>query len=86
MGVAVLHRTFIKDFKKLPQDTRARLVERKNLFLKDPFNPLLNNHALNGIFAGCRSINISGDIRAVYFDRGTDVVFIHIGTHAQLYE
>ena len=51
------------------------------------FNPLLNNHYLGGEYEGCRSINITGDIRAIfYIKQNSDVVFINIGSHSELYE
>lgn len=44
-----------------------KAVDNKlRLFMDDPFSPLLNNHALQGEVAGLRSINISGDWRALY--------------------
>lgn len=61
--------------------------ERILLFLGNPFHPLLNNHALGGEYAGCRSINITGDCRAIYFVRNNNIyVFIAIGSHSELYE
>ena len=61
-----LHRTFLKDFKKLDSTIRNRFVERKAMFGKDSRNPLLNDHALGGEYVGRRSINITGDYRAIY--------------------
>jgi len=47
-------------------------------------HPLLNNHPLDGIWIGCRSINITGDFRAVYEELGNDnFEFVAIGTHSE---
>jgi len=46
----------------------------------------LNNHPLKGKYADCRSINIGGDLRAVYkYTDENSCVFIKIGTHSELY-
>ena len=83
----LLHRNFKKQYKKLTPSYQRRFKERRNLFLQNPFHPLLNNHALHRPYEGCRSINITGDIRAIYEAVGLDTVhFIALGTHPELYE
>ena len=81
-----LHRKFLKAYIKQPQKIREKFKEKRNLFLKDPFYPLLNNHSLSGGYCGCRSINITGDIRVIFYvKKNGDVVFIDIGSHSELY-
>jgi mRNA-degrading endonuclease YafQ of YafQ-DinJ toxin-antitoxin module len=54
--------------------------------LNNPNHPLLNNHKLQGDIDGYFSINISGDIQAIYEQVDKDLVlFVKIGTHSQLY-
>jgi len=48
-------------------------------------HPLLNNHDVSKVYTGCRSINITGDYRAIFQDEGEIVIFITIGTHSELY-
>lgn len=80
------HKNFNKGYYKLPASTRARCDQRLLLFLKDPFDALLNNHPLQAEFAGYRSINITGNIRALYRNISTDSVqFVKIGTHHELF-
>jgi len=83
----VFHRTFEKQFVKLTPTIQQSFYGRLSLFTQDTHHSLLNNHLLHGKYAGCRSINISGDLRAVYSceDHGS-FLFIAIGTHSQLYE
>ena len=65
---------------------RRRTDERIQFFINDPFYPLLHNHALHHPYAGCRSINMTGDLRAIYEEIGSETVhFIALGTHAELY-
>ena len=80
-----LHRLFLKKFKKVPKPIRSKFVERKNLFLQDRFNPVLNNHSVEKAFPGCRSINVTGDYRAILKEQDGEVIFIRIGTHPELY-
>ncbi|MDD2548360.1 MAG: type II toxin-antitoxin system mRNA interferase toxin, RelE/StbE family [Candidatus Pacebacteria bacterium] len=80
------HKKFKKDFKKLSQKEKDKFEERLNLFLIDEFNPILNNHPLNGVYERYRSINVSGDIRAIYEIESTNIRFITIGNHNNLYK
>ena len=82
----LLHKSFLRQFKKIPQPTRAKFVDRKNLFIKEPFNQLLNNHSVGKAYPGCRSLNVTGDYRAIFQEVSPEsVVFLYIGTHSELY-
>lgn len=80
-----VHKSFVKDLKKQTLQTKKKFIKRRNAFLLDQFDPQLHNHALSGKYAGCRSIDITGDIRAIYYTEEQTVIFIRIGTHSQLY-
>ncbi|MFA5318457.1 MAG: type II toxin-antitoxin system mRNA interferase toxin, RelE/StbE family [Patescibacteria group bacterium] len=79
------HRNFKKKFKKLPLKIQQQFYERLELFLHDKFNKILNNHAVGSVFPNCRSINISGDYRTIFYSQGNAIIFITIGTHSDLY-
>ena len=80
------HRRFIKLFGKLPAKIRDKFLERLDLFQREPFHPLLNNHAVEATYPNWRSINITGDYRALFeVAEGDLVVFMRIGTHSELY-
>ena len=82
-----VHKKFIKGYEKLRSGEKKRFKERRNIFLIDPYNPILNNHALHGKYAGYRSIDITGNIRVIYRFLGRDaVLFADIGTHPKLYK
>lgn len=73
-------------FKKRDAWVQDKFAERLLLFTQNRNHLLLNNHPLDGIWAGCRSINITGDFRAVYEELGNDCFeFVAIGTHSELY-
>lgn len=80
-----LHKNFEKGYKKLSSSQKQKFKERRNLFLQDEFNPALNNHSLKGEYLGCRSINVTGDLRAVYKRDSETVIFVAINSHSNLY-
>ena len=80
------HKRFIKNYSFLDQKIKATFQERLKLFFDNPYHPKLKNHPLKGKWYGYRSINISGDIRAVYkLNYDEEVIFISIGSHSHLY-
>ncbi|MEK7541676.1 MAG: type II toxin-antitoxin system mRNA interferase toxin, RelE/StbE family [Patescibacteria group bacterium] len=82
----VLHRRFKKQYKKLRQAEQRRFKERRDLFLQNPSHPLLENHPLHYEYTGCRSINVGGDLRAIFREVTPNLVlFVRIGTHTELY-
>ena len=79
------HKKFQKQYKKLPAKMREKVKERLLMFKTDPMSPELNNHALHGKYVGCRSINVTGDLRAIYEVRNIRVRFVYLDTHSNLY-
>lgn len=79
------HTTFKKKLKKIPSKMQDRFYERLELFMQDRSNRVLNNHSVDRAFPNCRSINVSGDYRAIFEDHGELIIFINIGTHSSLY-
>lgn len=77
---------FDKQYAKLTAKIREQFKVKLALFSTNPFDPALRNHPLKGKYLGYRSIDISGDVRALYTVKN-DVVIIFgfIGTHSQLY-
>ncbi len=76
---------FQKSFKKLSYKTKEQFYARLAVFAIDRFDPMLNNHPVDRVFPGCRSINITGDYRAIFREQSEVVTFVMIGTHSQLY-
>ena len=77
---------FQKCYKKLHLKLQDQFKQRRNMFLGDPFALILNNHPLHHPYAGCQSINVTGDYRAIYYYEKQDVIrFIAIGTHHELF-
>jgi addiction module RelE/StbE family toxin len=78
--------TFKRQFKMLPAAVREQFAARLKLFVSDRTDPRLRVHPLRGSHAGYWSMNISGDVRAIYLDKGDEIIiFAYIGSHSELY-
>jgi addiction module RelE/StbE family toxin len=81
---------FSKQYAKAPAQIKNSFTQKIRLFLENPYNPILNNHVLTGKLHGQRSINITGDWRAIYKEFKSEdgeirIIFELLGTHSELY-
>lgn len=82
-----VHRRFVKESDALPKKLRARLKQRLELFRQNPREPTLGVHALKGKYLGYWSIDVTGDVRALYRKLTRDhIEFIRVGRHSKLYK
>ena len=80
------HKDFTKQLKKQSSKIQGNVKTKFRIFMNNQYDPILNNHALIGRWRGYRSINITGDTRAIYKQISHNlVVFVVLGTHSQLY-
>lgn len=81
------HKKFFKSFAKLNSKQQQKIIDTIEIFRANPFEPLLNNHALKGGLHGYRSISVGGDFRLFFIVEGNyeQVEFMAAGTHSQLY-
>lgn len=85
---------FERDFRKALHKTDFKIkkafAKRLKLFQENPYHPQLANHSLTGKYKGLRSINITGDWRAVFYEQdssqGKTIIFLYLGTHSQFYK
>lgn len=81
------HSNFKKRYKKLNSSLQKNVDKRLILFRKEPLHTLLNNHSLRGKYLGYRSINVTGDYRAIYSLKTDDIAFfVAIDNHSNLYK
>jgi len=81
------HNNFEKQYKLLNAKQKKKTQERLKLFLDNSFDSILNNHPLKGKYLDYRSINIAGDLRAIYkFLNDRECIFVAVGTHNKLYQ
>jgi len=77
---------FKKQYRKLPKGIREQFRERAALFLNDKNAPQLNIHKLHGEYDGLWSMNISGEMRAVFdVHYKNTIIFVAVGSHSELY-
>ena len=83
----VYAKSFKAQYKKLPTKMQQQFKTRLVLFMTDKTAPQLRVHPLKGNYAGYWSMNVNGDIRAIYRDvDGEMILLAFIGTHSQLYK
>lgn len=83
--IIVFHKDFRKKYRKLPEKIVEKFDDKLRLFRTNEFDPVLNNHALKDKWLGYRSINVTGDIRAVFKRDTESVLFVAIDSHSNLY-
>lgn len=83
--IILYHKAFLKRYKKLSSNIKKKFKEKLSLFIEDEFNPILNNHALKGKYQGYRSINVTGDIKAIFKRTSQEAIFVTINSHSNLY-
>ncbi|MBI2430999.1 MAG: type II toxin-antitoxin system mRNA interferase toxin, RelE/StbE family [Candidatus Levybacteria bacterium] len=80
---------FLNILKKVNIRIRKRVKQQILVFSKNPYDPQLNNHELTREWKGFRSINITGDWRAIYTEKRLEeeniAYFVALGTHDELY-
>ncbi len=82
----ILRKHFLKSLRKLDKKIYKEFVKKKDLLLINSHDPSLNLHPLHGEWRGFWSINVTGNMRAVFKVQGKVVIFFDIGSHSELYE
>lgn len=81
------HKNFEKKFKKHDSKIKKSFLSNLNEFESNPFSKKLNNHALKGKYTGYRSINVTGDMRAIFIlISKIEALFVDIDNHSNLYK
>ena len=79
---------FYRLFKKANIRIKKSVNERIAIFVKNPHDPVLNNHELREPLEGLRSIDITVDYRAIYEEINGEeqlAYFVGLGVHEELY-
>lgn len=77
---------FCKLYIKTPNKIKQAFKEKLLILETNKNDQRLNNHQLSGKFSFIRSINVTGDWRALFIDNATIIYFILIGKHSNLYK
>jgi addiction module RelE/StbE family toxin len=76
---------FQKLLARAPTEIKQAVQDTIDLFEENPHNPALRNHPLREEYAGCRSIDVTEDWRALYREEAERFFFSDLGTHEKLY-
>ena len=77
---------FVKEYKKLPLIIKETAKKKEIIFRKNPFNPILRTHKLNGPLEGFFAFSVSSKYRIIFAFVGKEIVeFYSIGNH-DIYE
>jgi addiction module RelE/StbE family toxin len=76
---------FTKLLERAPTEIKKALDDALDLFEEDPNHPALRNHPLTAEYQDFRSIDVTGDWRALYREEPERIIFTELGTHPQLY-
>jgi len=75
-------RDFKKEVYRFSPKQKKKISYRVDLFLKDPFIPLLKTHKLKGKLKNYWSFSVSANLRIMFrFADKESVEFIDLGTH-----
>lgn len=85
----VWYKSFTRDFKKIIKknpDLKEKLQKALELFVNDPYHPLLGTHKLSGKLRGHHAFGLGYDCRVVikFIDK-EKVALISVGKHEEVY-
>ena len=77
------HKRFEKQFKKLLEKDKRKVIEVIDAFIINPRDKSLRNHSLKGVLLGKRSISAGSNLRIIFeeFNEYTLVIFLDLGKH-----
>lgn len=77
---------FLKNYRRLPKNTKIKFEKREPIFRQNPFSPQLKTHSLTGKLKGFYSFSIDYHYRIIFsFESENEVWFHNVGTH-QVYQ
>jgi addiction module RelE/StbE family toxin len=85
----VWHKSFIRAFKKTCKknpEIKDNLLKALELFVNNPYHPILGIHKLSGKLKGHYAFSLGYDCRVIvkFIDQG-EVALISIGKHEEVY-
>lgn len=73
---------FVKDWSKLNSETKNETAQKIDVFLRNPYSPVLKTHKLKGELKNYWSFSISHRLRIFFrFEKANIVELVDIGGH-----
>ena len=82
------HKRFEKQFKKLLEKDKQKVIKAINKFIINYQDRSFQNHSLKGALLGKRAISAGPNLRIIFeeFNNYTLVVFFDLGKHNRVYK
>jgi len=82
------HKRFEKQFKKLLEKDKQKVLKTIEIFVINPHHNILRNHSLKGALSGKRSISAGSNLRIIFEEINdyTLVIFLDLGRHNRVYK
>ena len=74
--------TFVRQYKKLPNELQTEVKEKIALFQEDPNHTFLKTHKLKGKLTECFSFSVNYDYRVIFEYEGCSAVLFSVGNHS----
>lgn len=74
--------TFVRQYKKLPQELQTEIKEKIELFRRDPNHTFLKTHKLKGKLKDCFSFSVNYDYRIIFEYQENAAVLLTVGNHS----
>ncbi len=81
------HKNFKKQFDKLSDKKKRKVLDIINVFINNPKDKKLKNHNLKGRLIGKKAISVSPNLRIIFeeYDNYLLVIFLDLGGHNHVY-
>ncbi len=80
---------FVRNYqKRVLKDRKLHELYKKvlTIFLKNPQDPIIKNHALRGKMDSKKAFSVDDDCRVLYKEEKDRYLFLDIGKHDEVYE
>ena len=75
------HPQFVRQFRRLPEDLQDEVMEKIELFEKNPKNPALKTHKLHGRLKDYSAFSVNYSHRIVFDVVSKEAILLEIGNH-----
>lgn len=83
-----LTRTFqrrLKTFLKRHPELESAIIEKLDLVIRDPFNPVLKTHKLSGKLRNHWAISLTYEYRILFIIENDNIYLTNLSSHGEIY-
>jgi len=87
MTAILYHQKFLKEFAKLPEGMRKKLLECERIFKLDPFHSLLHTKKLQGRLKDFYSFRVTREYRVIFqFVARQEALWLAVKHRSEIYQ